>query len=73
VIRVLVLQQVQQVTDADDMRRADVPTRGLRRLVDQEQRVGEVADVDEVIQFVPHSVRASCIGAQREREMLGLN
>jgi hypothetical protein len=72
VIRVLALQQVQQVADADDMRRADVPTGGLRRLIDQEQRVGQVADVDNVPQFVPHSVRASCIGAQRERKMLGL-
>uniref|UniRef100_A0A0A8Y0I4 Uncharacterized protein n=1 Tax=Arundo donax TaxID=35708 RepID=A0A0A8Y0I4_ARUDO len=38
---------------------ADVPAGGSRRLVDQEQRVGDIADVNDVPELVPHRVRAS--------------
>jgi hypothetical protein len=43
---------------------ADVPAGGLRHLVDQEQRVGDVTDVDDVPELVPHPVRPSCPGIQ---------
>jgi hypothetical protein len=43
------------------MRCTDVPARGLMHVVDQEQRLGEVTDVDDVPQLVPRFVRASCI------------
>lgn len=64
VARVHPLQQAQQVTSADGMRRADVPAGGCGRLVEQEQRVGDVADVDDVPELVPYPVRPPCIGIQ---------
>lgn len=59
VIRVVALQRVEEFADADDMRCADVPSGGSSTLVDQEQRLGKVADVDDVPELVPHLVRAS--------------
>jgi len=64
---VVALQQVEELAETDDMRCADVPPRGSRQLVDQEQRLGEVAGVDDVPELVPHLVRAPCI---RERSRM---
>jgi len=47
------------------MRRADVPAGCFRHLVEQQQRVGEVTDIDDVPELVPHQVGASCIAAQK--------
>lgn len=43
-----------------------MPAGCFRYLVEQQQqRVGEVTDIDKVPELVPHGVRASCIGAQK--------
>jgi hypothetical protein len=57
--RVHALEQGQEFPSGDEMRRADVSAGGSWRLVEQEQRIGDIADVDDVPQLVPYQIRTS--------------